>query len=428
MEKLLHNFLFPRVQSRGLLFVIVFLLITACKQTSKEKITQPDASVSKVIELKNPSENSSSLPRLFSNGKTLFFSWVTKSDSLSILNYASYSNGNWSPSEEIISGTDWFVNWADFPQIVESNGKILTSFLQKSDSGTYTYDVKLNLYNDSTKTWKRNFILHNDGTQSEHGFVSMRPYVFNSFFITWLDGRNTAGGHDDHTNHGTGAMTLRGAIVFEDGTIDYDTLLDEKVCDCCNTASAIGPNDELLVAYRDRSDEEIRDISVKRWVKDKGWLPEVTVGNDSWNIAGCPVNGPALDVFESTAAVAWFTGTNDEGKVNLAFSENNRETFATPIRIDAGNAIGRIDVVMLSETEAVVLWMEPQGEAAVIQLVKVNANGEKGTPVTISKTSPVRASGFPQLEKVGDTLYVAWTVTSERNSTIQMASVAVDKL
>ena len=128
--------------------------------------------------------------------------------------------------------------------------------------------------------------------------------------------------------------------------------------------------------------------------------------------------------YESSTAVAWFTGVGDEGKVNVAFSGN----YKNPIRVDAGNATGRVDLVMLSETEAAVLWMEPQGEDEVIQLIKVSSNGAKGVPITISKTNRERASGFPQLERVGDTLFVAWTVTAKESSKIEMASVSLNVL
>ena len=405
------------------LFSVVFFW--SCKETSeKQETTQKVNEV--VVSIKNPSAENSSLPRLFSNGEELFLSWVSKKDSLSILNYSKYSNGVWSPSEEIISGADWFVNWADFPQIAENNGNILTSYLQKSADGTYAYDVKLNLYNDSTKTWKRNFILHNDGTKSEHGFVSIQPYSNNAFFVSWLDGRNTIGGHEDHNEHGSGAMTLRGALVTLNGEIVNEVELDNRVCDCCNTAAAVNWTNNIFVAYRDRTEDEIRDISLKIISGRSGHDLTGTkvIGNDQWKIAGCPVNGPAIDTYKNATAVAWFTGVGDEGKVNVAFSGN----YKNPIRVDAGNATGRVDLVMLSETEAAVLWMEPQGEDEVIQLIKVSSLGAKGVPITISKTSRERASGFPQLERVGDTLFVAWTVTAKESSKIEMASVSLNVL
>jgi len=407
----------------ALFFIVSVLFLTACK----EKVTKkPTLEVTKqtVQSFENPSEENSHLPRLFSNGTELYFSWVSQKDSVDVLSYSVLKDKHWTASSEIIRGNDWFTNWADFPTIAENNGNILTSFLQKSAIGTYTYDVKLNLYNAKNKTWKKNFILHKDGTQSEHGFVTIRPYVENSFFITWLDGRETV-----DKGHGGGQMTLRSAIVFEDGSIDYDRLLDDKVCDCCQTSAAIGTNDELIVAYRNRSDEEIRDISIVRWEKDAGWLAPKTIGNDNWMIAGCPVNGPAIDVFQGSLVAAWFTGANEEGKVNITFSNDEGRSFQEVIRVDAGDATGRVDVVMISATEAVVLWMEPQGENELIQVMKVTSDGKKGNPLTVSKTSAARASGFPQLELLDDTLYFAWTLLGEnKQKTIEVSSLSVSKL
>ncbi|KAA3622097.1 MAG: hypothetical protein DWP94_09040 [Flavobacterium sp.] len=399
----------------------LFMIFSACKENTTQN--ESDLNELTVTPLDNPIEGNSSLPRLFSNGKEVYVSWVEKKDSLAILKYASFSNGSWTDSVEESSGGDWFVNWADFPVIAENNGNIVSSYLQKSATGTYTYDVKLNLLNKNNSFKKNNFILHDDGTQSEHGFVSVRPYTGNSFLFTWLDGRETAG-----KGHGEGAMTLRAALLFEDGTIDHDTLLDDRVCDCCQTASAIGPDDEIIVAYRDRREGEIRDISVVRWDKKDGWNEPVPIGNDQWKIDGCPVNGPAIDSKGSSAAIAWFTAVGGEGKVQLAFSNDVGKTFGIPIRIDSGNATGRVDVVMLNEAEAVVMWMEPDGDDETIRLRKVTSEGKKGEPITISNTSAERASGFPQLEKLDTQLFMAWTVVDKGSSSIKTATLSLDKL
>ncbi len=409
----------------SLLFSMVLLI--SCKSDTKKEtsVTSSEVKEASLETLDNPVTGNSSLPRLYSNGKNLFMSWIEK-DSLAVLKYSVLENGTWRDPEDILSGKDWFVNWADFPALAENNGNILTSFLQKSANGKYTYDVKLNLYNSEKNQWKKNFILNDDGTQSEHGFVSMMPYVANSFVVTWLDGRETVG-----KKHGGGAMNLRAAIVFEDGTIDHDTLLDEKVCDCCQTGTAIGPNDQIIVAYRDRSEDEIRDISVVIWQHDTGWTKPKTIGNDNWKIDGCPVNGPSVAANGNTIAVAWFTAAEEISKTNIAFSEDNGVTFKPPVRMDNGDAIGRVDVAMLSETEAAVTWMEPDGEDTLIQLQKVSSDGTKGELVTVAKTSAERNSGFPQLEIAGDMAYLAWTSTSENEAkvkTIKTASIKVADL
>src|SRR5690606_34451461 len=125
--------------------------------------------------------------------------------------------------------------------------------------------------------------------------------------VSWLDGRNTSGGHHDHQG---GEMTLRAAIVNPDGSLENEFLLDESVCDCCQTSSAMTSNGPVVV-YRDRTETEMRDISIVRF-DGENWTKPVTIHNDSWEIAGCPVNWPRVAAVENTVAVAWFTAPEGE--------------------------------------------------------------------------------------------------------------------
>ena len=96
--------------------------------------------------------------------------------------------------------------------------------------------------------------------------------------------------------------------------------------------------------------------------------------------------------------------------------------------MDSGNATGRVNVVMLNETEAAVLWMEPQGEKELLRLQKVSDSGQKGKMVTIAETSADRASGFPQLARVHDRLFVAYTLNQENASMFYMTSIDLAEL
>lgn len=413
----------------SVLFVVSMLVISCKSETKKKTIQSSDtAEVSEVLE--NPVSGNSSLPKLFRSNNNLFLSWTEKKDTTTTLLYSTYKEGSWTPSEAIISGTNWFVNWADFPAIAENNGTILTSFLQKSATGTYTYDIKLNVYASEEKKWNKNLLLHNDTTKSEHGFVSMLPSGESSFFVTWLDGRNTVsnGGHDhtDHSEHSGGAMTLRSAIVDANGTITQRTELDNRICDCCQTAAAETEKGPVVV-YRDRSKAEIRDISIVRLV-DGTWTKPQSIGNDHWEISGCPVNGPSVSALKNNLAVAWFTAVDEVPKVQVVFSENNGATFGIPIRIDNGFALGRVDVAMISDTEALVSWMETEGDTTLIKLMKVSSNGAVGTPIIISQKSAERASGFPQLEVIQNTAFVVWTAITEDTSTIKIATQSLNTL
>jgi hypothetical protein len=396
-------------------------LLFSCKTDIKTEATAETITL-----LENPTTGNSALPRLFGTEKQLFMSWVEKKDSISILYFSTFEDGKWTNPFEVNSGSDWFINWADFPAIAENNGNIIISYLQKSANGKYTYDAKINLFSAETQTWQKDILLHNDGTASEHGFVSIVPQGKSSFYTVWLDGRNTtaeAGGHD---NHGAGAMSLRGRLVHADGTMQPDIELDNRVCDCCQTAMTSIENAPLLV-YRDRTDIEVRDIS-RIGLFDDSFSASQPVFNDNWQIPGCPVNGPSVASFKNNAAVAWFTAVNDNPKVQLAFSSDKGKTFAAPIQINTYETLGRVDVVMTSENTAIVSWMENLGEETLIQVMRVSADGTKGFPVTISKTSFERASGFPQLEIAGNTLYAAWTMVDGKKKSIKTASISIANL
>lgn len=409
---------------RYLAFIaIMILLLVSCKtETSK---SEPTVLINKrhtnIVEIKNPSSPNSSLPRLFSNGEDLLMSWVQNKDSIANLKYSKFNGTNWTAPTEIISGSDWFVNWADFPAIAENNGSILTNILQKSAEGTYTYDIHLQLFSKQKNTWKNNILLNQDGKKSEHGFVSMLPYHNDSFFVTWLDGRSLVDVPKENEQ-----MTLRGAFIDPEGEISNDILLDDRTCECCNTAATITSNGPI-VAYRDRSDSEIRDISIVRFVNGN-WTAPKNVYHDHWEIPGCPVNGPAIDSFNDAVALAWFTAENDNPRIQVSFSEDQGKTFGLQYRIDSGNAIGRVDLEMIDQNNAVISWMEPDGIDTLIQVLKVSSNREKNTPITITKTRSERSSGFPQLELVGDTLYVAWTSLEDKKPAIKIVTVLASNL
>lgn len=86
---------------------------------------------------------------VYSNG-TLSLSWISsKKEDKASLYFSQFKKGKWIKPQKIAYGSDWFVNWADFPAHAINEDLIITSYLKKSASGTYTYDVILNLANSS---------------------------------------------------------------------------------------------------------------------------------------------------------------------------------------------------------------------------------------------------------------------------------------
>jgi glycerophosphoryl diester phosphodiesterase len=364
-------------------------------------------------EIETPSQSSGESNLFASENNEVYLSWVEYlNDTTDALLFSKLRKDQWSEPIEIARGTNWFVNWADFPSIVahKNNRQHLAAhWLQKSAGGTYDYDVRIAQSKDGGNTWGESFIIHRDSIAAEHGFATMIPLPNDRIFATWLDGRNTKiKENSDTEGKHHGAMTLRTAEFDIDGNVFEEAELDNRICDCCQTDAAM-TSDGMIVVYRDRSEHEIRDISIVRKVEDK-WTTPNTIHADNWEISGCPVNGPAVDALESLVAVTWFTGAQANPSVKVAFSKNSGETFNAPIQIDDGNPLGRVDVVLISESEALVTWVENTDTEAEIRAAKVSSTGKSGDSFLLTKTSTSRSSGFPVLAKSGDNIYMSWTM------------------
>ena len=318
------------------------------------------------------------------------------------LRFSRREGSEWSPPATIASGNDFFVNWADFPSVIDDNhGSLFAHWLQKSGSSTYAYDVRMAISHDGGKTWSAPLLLNHDGRKVEHGFASVVPLRGGGVGAVWLDGRQMP------ENSEEGEMSLRYAAVDRAGKIRSEAVLDARTCECCTTAMAMtssGP----VVAYRDRSAKEIRDISVVRLAGGR-WTKPSAIHADEWKIEGCPVNGPQIDGRGRRMAVAWFTAAGNEPRVNLAFSNDAGRSFAKPVRVDGGAPMGRVDVLLLADGSALVVWMEGLGNAARVVIRRVGTDGKPGPITKLADSSSARSSGFPRAALAGDTAYLAWT-------------------
>ena len=353
--------------------------------------------------------NNNAQPNLVSSNGSLSLSWISlTNDNNATLNFSQFKKGKWIKPKTIANGSDWFVNWADFPAHAINEDLIITSYLKKSASGTYTYDVILNLQKLSGEKLKDDFKLNTDGIQAEHGFVSIVPNNKKGFFITWLDGRNTIQKKPDGDHK---PMTIRFAEITNKGDIINESELDAAACDCCQTSIA-ATNKGPIVVYRDRSDQEVRDIYSVRNVNGV-WKDPNPVHNDGWIINGCPVNGPKVAVKSKNLAVAWFTASDDNPRVNVSFSKTNGDSFNTPLKVNDHSAIGRVDVAFLNDNEVIVSYMEVDDIKAYLRIKKISVNGEVSEPITISEIDGGRNTGVPQLEIINNEIFIVWTIFTD---------------
>lgn len=391
--------------------VALALLAGACtSKTTPTRLSVPAA-------LDTPADTGSSAPHLATGPDgAVWLSWLERHGSGHRFRAARLEESGWSAPLTIAAGDSFFVNWADIPTLLPLAGSRLAAHWPwKNGLDVYAYEVRVAQSADGGATWSPPLVPHRDGTPTEHGFVSLLPAA-TGFRAVWLDGRDfapqpgAAPGEAGHAEHDTtAAMALRTALIGPDGTLTEEAEIDARTCECCQTA-AVQTARGVLVAYRDRGDDEVRDIGVAR-LEGGRWSEPVPLHRDGWTLEGCPVNGPALDARGDRVAAAWFTSAADTDRVLLAFSNDGGATFGAPIRVDPGSPIGRADVILLEDGSALVLWLEGVGKGpeAKVSVRRVEPGGRKEPVLTVANTTSARSSGLPRMVLDGRRLVLAWT-------------------
>ena len=406
---------------------LIALFSTACR-TETAPVNQIVETQTVVREIESPAAPHSFAPKLFATDTETILSWVEGSPETShSLRFATFDGENWTAGKTAAGGADWFVNWADVPGVVRLPDRSLTAhWLVESDKQKHAYDVFLARSNDDGATWSQPIRPHTDDTATEHGFVSLLPWSDDKTVAVWLDGRkfkdaahHARNGNQPHyvrAHHQDEIepeMTLRAAAIDRTGRLSDEAELDGRTCDCCQTAAAQTAAGAVVV-YRDRDQEEVRDISIVRFANG-AWTKPQTVFADNRQTNACLVNGPSIAANNNQVAVAWFTAAADAPQVKVIFSHDAGATFGQPVTVADGNNAGRVDVALLDDNSAIIVWLDGMGGDAALRARRVFKDGGQDQPITIAKTSAARASGFPHVAKAGDKLIFAWTEAAFKN-------------
>ena len=331
-----------------------------------------------------------------------------------------FTGEKWTPKDTVVSSERFFKNWADLPQIFHiGSDTFALSWLEMSGKRTYDYDVKVAMSVDRGKTWSDPVIPHRDGIKGEHGFVSFFKYLGETGLI-WLDSRAMM---TSDVSLSSGGMRLYASTINPNGILGPEIMLDDMVCECCPT-SAVNTIEGPLIAYRDRSTDDVRNIQLT-FVNDTRL--QSSINKDGWVIPGCPVNGPKMAVNGDKVAIVWYTAPNNEPKVNIAFSKDGGISFGNPIKIDNGSAIGRVDVLWLDKESVIVSWLEEKSDNG--ELILKSLNAENGS-ILFQTSFPInsgRGSGYPKLAKTDDRVFITWTKTGKKTG-IQSAWIPISKI
>ena len=332
-----------------------------------------------------------------SDGSPLL-SWLEKSKDGSLsLRYAIRRGTQWSDPRTIVTNRRFFRQPAESPSVVSfSNGSLLAEWVELPPGEGEAENLYISASKNGTQ-WTRPVMAHKDRSPVQHALASMAASADGEASVVWLEALN---GED-------APSALKRTVVNTDGVVVKEETLDSDVCTCCPT-SIVNTAKGLLVAYRDHSSQDIRDIAIIRFENGR-WLPSRVLNADKWQINACPVNGAAAAAKGHRVAIAWYTEAQDAPRVLLAVSSDGGTTFTKPIRISTGNSFGHTSVVLDDNGSAVVSWLEESsgGEGVRLLARQVSSAGTSGPVVEVAHGAQ-RGIGYPKLLQVGNETWIAW--------------------
>ena len=405
----------------------------------------------------SPAAPNAAEPQLTVSNRGVLLSWIEHTGTTTSLRFAERTVAGWTQPRSVSSGDDWSINAIDVPSVLRlSNGTLVAQWLQKSGAGMHANDVRLSYSKDDGRTWAPSFTPYSDRAPRERLFASLFELPSATLGLIWLNGgavstgtsnaRSATGNQHQGAEHGRehgaghqgqqghegpagamgmamGDMSLRFASFDGAWKQTAEMPIDPRVCECCSTAAVV-TSEGVLATYRNRSDDEIRDIYVSRLLQGR-WSEPSVVHADNWRIPACPINGPALAANGRNVAIAWYTVKDDQGHAYVAFSSDAGRRFTTPTRLDDTASTGRVDIELLPDASALATWVEVADGRSQFRARRVARDGTRSPAVTIATLAGGRTGGVPRISRSGDELVFAWTEASGGASQVRTAIARV---
>ena len=337
-------------------------------------------------------------------------SWLDAAkDGSYTLRYSIRRGAQWSEPKTIAARRKFFRHPAELPEVMTLNdGTLMAHWVENPVEESEAEFLYVSSSRDG-EHWTAPALAHADKSMVQHGLASMIASGTREASLFWLE---ALGGED-------GPISLKRTIVSGDGKTIKEESLDKDVCTCCPTA-VVKTARGLLVAYRDHTPEDIRDIAVIRLENDR-WTASKIVNADKWKINACPTNAATLSSRGDRVAIAWYTGAQDMPRVQLAFSSDGGTTFGKPVLVSTGHSYGYASVALNEAGGAIVTWLEQvaTGRGTLLLARQISPAGAAGPVLQVAQGSRQNL-GYPRLLQAGNETWLAWGTADPKLQTARL--------
>ena len=150
---------------------------------------------------------------------------------------------------------------------------------------------------DGGKTWSGGKAVNDVPASATEGLHALASDGRNTLFAVWLDKRGGTGTKlYSARSTDSGATWSKNAPVYESP--------GGSICECCHPSAAIGPAGEVVAMWRN-SVQGCRDLYLATSRDGVHFAPPRKLGEGTWHLNACPMDGGGLAVSPSKIVTAW---------------------------------------------------------------------------------------------------------------------------
>ncbi|MBK9426549.1 MAG: exo-alpha-sialidase [Gammaproteobacteria bacterium] len=178
------------------------------------------------------------------------------------------------------------------------------------------------------------------------------------------------------------------------------------LCDCCRPALAFDPEGQAVIAARFVYPGNIRDHGLIR-VPSLGPAAVQRITFDQWQIAACPIQGPALAITQAGRHhLAWFTLGAHRGLFR-SYSDDAGAHFSAPEAFGDPDTYAMNPAVAAQADAVVVLWQEYHSGSIRVLTQRSADRGASWGPARELATA-TGAADRPELLVHENRFYLSW--------------------
>jgi hypothetical protein len=152
---------------------------------------------------------------------------------------------------------------------------------------------------DGGKSWSKGIVVNDVPGAPTEGLHALASDAKGNLFAVWLDKRSAKGTKLYGSRSTDGVHWSKNVLIYDspEGTI----------CECCHPSAAIDAEGQILVMWRNWLDGA-RDMYLAKSRDGVAFNKPAKLGEGSWQLNACPMDGGGLVASEKQVVTAWRRG------------------------------------------------------------------------------------------------------------------------